>query len=112
LDSKNVKPFCLFLVAIVISAFLGCESLNVSPAPMTMGVIQAGAAQRVDEPTLREGRRLFVSRCIQCHTLPVVWYYNKSEWPGIVRSMAERSSLKPAEEKALVAYIRAVRAQP
>jgi hypothetical protein len=67
---------------------------------------------RLDEQTLREGRRLFVTRCIQCHTLPVVWYYANSDWPGIVRSMADRASLKPAEEKALAAYIRAVRAQP
>ena len=79
---------------------------------MNAEVIRAGAVRRVDEPTLLEGRRLFVSRCIQCHTLPVAWHYNKSDWPGIVHSMAERSSLKPAEERAIVAYIRALRAQP
>ena len=79
---------------------------------MTAGVIQTGVSMHADEQTLRDGRRLFVSRCIQCHTLPVIWYYSKTDWPGIVRRMADRSSLKPAEEKAIVAYIHAVRAQP
>ncbi len=79
---------------------------------MTVEVIRAGAGLHVDEQTLRDGRRLFVSRCIECHALPVAWYYAKSDWPKIVHEMAERASLKTAEEKALVAYIRAVRAQP
>lgn len=78
---------------------------------MAAEVIRAGAGMQVDEQTLRDGRRLFVSRCIQCHTIPIVWYYAKRDWPEIVRSMADRASLKPVEEKAIVAYICAVRAQ-
>jgi hypothetical protein len=106
-----MKALGFFVAPIVLGLFSGCEALGVNAAPMTVGVIQAGAAMHLDEQTLRDGRRLFVSRCIACHTLPFVWYYSKSDWPGIVHSMAKRSSLKPAEEKALVSYIRAVRAQ-
>jgi hypothetical protein len=106
-----MRTFCFFLAAIFTTLSSGCESFNVNPAPMTVGVVRAGAGMRVDENVLREGRSLFVSRCIGCHTLPVVWYYAKSDWPGIVQSMAGRASLKPSEEKALVAYILAVRAQ-
>ena len=54
---------------------------------------------------------LLASRCIECHTLPVVWHYNASEWPEIVDSMSHRAHLKPAERDAIVAYILAVRGQ-
>jgi hypothetical protein len=107
-----MRALRLFLAAIFLPLLSSCGWSTVSPAPITPGVIRAASSMRMDEQSLREGRRLFVSRCIQCHTLPVVWYYAKSDWPGIVHSMADRASLKPAEEKALVAYIRAVRAQP
>jgi len=58
---------------------------------------------------LREGRRLFVHRCIECHTLPPLWRYGTEDWPEIVNSMSHRASLKPAEREAVIAYILAVR---
>ena len=79
---------------------------------MTHEVVRAGARAHINEQTLREGRALFVSRCIECHTLPVVSRYDPVAWPWLVDDMAERASLKPGEREALVAYILAVRAQP
>ena len=78
---------------------------------MTYEVVHAGARAHVDESTLREGRTLFVSRCIECHTLPLVSRYDAVAWPWLVDDMAARASLKPAEREAVVAYILAVRAQ-
>jgi len=78
---------------------------------MTHEVVRAGERAHVDERTLREGRSLFVSRCIECHTLPVVSRYDPVAWPWLVDNMAHRASLKPAEREALVAYLLAVRAQ-
>jgi mono/diheme cytochrome c family protein len=64
----------------------------------------------VDVAKLREGRALFVHRCIECHTLPAIWRYSAQDWPEIVNSMSHRASLKPAEREAVIAYILAVRA--
>jgi hypothetical protein len=100
----------LFTVALCVLGVVGCQALSYRPPAVTAEVVRAGAGMRVDEQTLREGRRLFVSRCIECHTPPIVWYYAESDWPGIVHRMAGRASLKPAEQKAIVAYILAVRA--
>jgi hypothetical protein len=58
---------------------------------------------------LREGRTLFVHRCIECHTLPRLWHYRTEDWPGIVDSLSHRSSLKPAGREAIVAYVLAAR---
>ena len=98
-----------------VSIFLGlacllvsCESTNYVPA-VTSEMATARKGQQVDLEMLREGRRLLVHRCIECHTLPLLWRYRTEDWPAIVDSMSHRSSLKPAEREAIVAYILAVR---
>jgi hypothetical protein len=97
----------LILVA-VIAGLLACESVNYVP-PVTQQMAAAKKGRRVDVATLREGRTLLVHRCIECHTLPVLWRYSTEDWPNIVDSMSHRASLKPAEREAIVAYILAVR---
>jgi hypothetical protein len=86
---------------------ISCESTNyVPPVTPQMATPRKG---HVDLTMLREGRTLLVHRCIECHTLPVLWHYRTEDWPGIVNSMSHRSSLKPAEREAIIAYILAVR---
>ena len=85
-----------------------CELTNYVP-PVTSQITTAREGQHVDLAMLREGRTLFVHRCIECHTLPALWRYSTEDWPEIVNSMSHRASLKPAERKAIVAYILAVR---
>jgi hypothetical protein len=87
---------------------VSCESTNFVP-PVTSQMATARKGQHVDLAMLREGRTLFVHRCIECHTLPVLWRYTTEDWPNIVDSMSHRASLKPAEREAIVAYILAVR---
>jgi mono/diheme cytochrome c family protein len=106
---KAAGLFCL--AAAAGSLLLGCQAAMVNPAPLTADTVDIGKRLGVSESTLRKGRRLFVSRCIECHTLPVAWNYTDSEWPRILRDMAHRSSLKHGEEEIILAYIRAIRAQ-
>ncbi|PYI74137.1 MAG: hypothetical protein DMF08_00845 [Verrucomicrobia bacterium] len=90
------------------SVLVSCELTNYVP-PVTPQMATARSGQHVDLVMLREGRTLFVHRCIECHTLPVLWRYSTDDWPNIVDSMSHRASLKPAEREAIVAYILAVR---
>jgi hypothetical protein len=90
-------------------ALSGCEWVRYyTPPPVTAEMARSG---HVDLATVQTGRLLFAHRCIQCHTLPSVWYYRAEDWPLIVNSMAQRANLKPAEREAVVAYILAVRRQ-
>jgi hypothetical protein len=109
------------LAAALVCLLVSCESNSYAPM-VTLRMANARAApyvrhaanpsnRRIEVEILQEGRSLFVSRCIECHTLPIIWYYRPSDWLGIIDEMAERSSLKPAERDAVVAYILAVRAQ-
>ena len=103
-----MKKLSLFLV--VAGLLSNCEVTNYVPA-VTSQMAAAKRGEHVKLATLHEGRALFVGRCIECHTLPAIWRYSADDWPEIVDRMAHRSSLKPAERDAIVAYIRAVRSQ-
>ena len=97
------------LIFVVLACVLvSCELTNYVP-PVTSQMASPRKEQHVDLAMLREGRTLFVHRCIECHTLPVLWRYSTEDWPDIVDSMSHRASLKPAEREAIVAYILAVR---
>jgi len=98
----------LSMLVVLGGLLVSCESINYVP-PVTSQMTTARKGQHVDFATLREGRTLLVHRCIECHTLPLLWRYSTKDWPGIVDSMSHRASLKPADREAIVAYILAVR---
>jgi hypothetical protein len=87
----------------------GCGTTSFVPPPVTPE--WSVKPEHVNLATLREGRVLFVHRCIECHTLPAFWRYSTKDWPKIVDSMSRRANLKPSERDAIVAYILAVRGQ-
>lgn len=95
----------LFVLACVLAS---CQLTNYVP-PVTPQMATARKGQSVNLAMLHEGRTLFAHRCIECHTLPVVWRYSSKDWPDIVDSMSQRASLKPAEREAIIAYIIAAR---
>ena len=97
----------LFLTSLIL---VSCETTNYVP-PVTAKMASANSRrQDVDLNKLRQGRTLFVHRCIECHTLPPLWHYTPKDWTEIVNSMSHRASLKTAERDAVIAYILAVRA--
>lgn len=135
-DAKRlvrVPRLILILLLISISQLASCESTNYVP-PVTAKMASANLRRQDVNPSthstdtqgrpslpppranttslakLREGRTLFVHRCIECHTLPALWHYTPKDWIEIVNDMAHRASLKPAQRDAVIAYILAVRA--
>ena len=106
---KLVVASMSLVVAALCCSLASCESANYVP-PVTAKMVSANSQrQEVDLRKLREGRTLFVHRCIECHTLPALWHYTPKDWAGIVNDMSHRASLKPAERDAVIAYILAVR---
>jgi mono/diheme cytochrome c family protein len=103
---KNLSIFAL------IGCLLGsCESTMNYVPPVTPQMAAGKETKPAELVRLREGRRLFVHRCIECHTLPPLWHYTTKDWREIVSSMSRRASLNPEERNAIVAYILAVRAR-
>jgi mono/diheme cytochrome c family protein len=103
-----LKRFTRLSLSVVILQLLGCQSTSYVPPSVTAEMAKTGNRDVVE---LRQGRTLFVSRCIECHALPSVAAHTVAEWPRLIDEMADRASLKPAEREALVAYIIAARAR-
>lgn len=92
----------------MVALLAGCQATPNHAPPVTVAEA-AGAGERGQAETLREGRRLFVSRCVDCHVLPVVARYPAEAWPHLVAKMAARADLKPREEAKVVSYLVALR---
>ena len=63
------------------------------------------AGPRGDVAQLERGRKVFASRCIECHTLPNISEHSAAAWPVILDRMSKRADLTPAERSALQIYI-------
>ena len=102
----KTKRLAIFAAAIICLVDLSsCGTTSFTPPPVTEKLARAGARQHVDLATLHEGRALFVSRCIECHTLPAVSQHSATEWPRLIDEMAGRASLKSTQRDAVLAYI-------
>ena len=107
-----MRKLGIFAIAVVCLVDLsGCGTTSFAPPPVTPELAQAGKDQHGDIAMLREGRALFVHRCIECHTLPAVSSHSAQQWPRLIDEMAGRASLKPVEREAVLAYILAARTQ-
>jgi hypothetical protein len=91
----------------ILVAFSSCETVS-SSAPTVTPIM---LSKDVNAPSLTEGRNLFVSRCIDCHSLPPISKFSSERWPGLVEKMSGRAHLQPMQRDAIVAYILAARAQ-
>jgi hypothetical protein len=98
-----------WLAAGFVCLLVGCSIT--APPEVTPQLAQAYSKRGVSLAQLQQGRTLFVSRCIECHTLPAVDAHTAKEWPGLIKEMSDRANLKPAEQNAVLTYILAVREQ-
>jgi cytochrome c1 len=95
------------LVSALITLFI-VSCANFAPPPAVSPALIANALpDHVDAGQLQNGRRLFVSHCLECHTLPRVTKYNREQWPHLVSRMSGLANLSAGEEAAIVAYLRA-----
>jgi len=99
-------PCLIALASFIVLFIVSCTSL--APPPKVSPVLVANArADHADANVLATGRMLFVSRCLECHTLPSATQHSRDEWPNLVNRMAGRANLSASEQAAIVAYLRA-----
>jgi mono/diheme cytochrome c family protein len=88
----------------------GCALERFTPPPVSPELMAHARSDRADAQILSHGRALFVSRCLECHTLPSAAKHSPGEWPHLVSRMAARANLSASEETAITAYLRAASA--
>jgi hypothetical protein len=95
------------IVSIIIALFIVSCANFASPPEVSPALIANARPDRANAKELATGRNLFVSRCLECHTLPRVTKYNREQWPQLVSRMSSRANLSASEQNAIVAYLRA-----
>jgi hypothetical protein len=95
--------------AIIILFIVSCANFAPPPA-ITPALIANARPDHASAKDLVIGRNLFVSRCLECHTLPSVTKHSSDEWPHLVSRMSGRANLSVGEQAAIVAYLRAASA--
>jgi cytochrome c5 len=96
----------------LITLIAGCESTSSSAPAISPAIVDAAAKRHVGAAQLAEGRTLYTTRCIACHTVPPIAEHSAEQWPRIIYEMAKRSGLSAAERDAVLAFVLAARAQP
>jgi len=100
------------VVSALITLFI-VSCANFAPPPaVSPALISNARSDHADAGQLQNGRRLFVSRCLECHTLPPVTRYTREQWPHLVSRMSGRANLSAGEQAAIVAYLRAASLTP
>jgi mono/diheme cytochrome c family protein len=94
----------LLILVLLLSA---CAIDRFAPPPVTQALVARASPDHATAPQLKTGRKIFASRCIDCHTLPVVSRYSRDQWPRLVSRMASRADLTADEEQSVIAYLRA-----
>jgi len=88
---------------------IGCAEFA-PPPPVSPALVANASREHANPQTLSHGRSLFVSRCLECHTLPSVAKHSPEQWPHLVSRMSDRANLSEAERNAITAYLRAASA--
>ena len=95
------------VVSAIITLFI-VSCANFAPPPaITPALIANARPDHASAKDLATGRNLFVSRCLECHTLPSVTKHSPDEWPTLVSRMSGRANLSASDQSAIIAYLRA-----
>ena len=83
------------------SAFEERTSPQVTPAFLSLAKVSTPT------PMLEEGRKLYTSRCTECHDLEMLDGRTLTAWERMVSGMARRANLNDAEKTRIMDYIAA-----
>jgi mono/diheme cytochrome c family protein len=102
-NRRGRTPALIFIFMLVLP---GCASFA-PPPEISPALIDNARSDHADAKELAIGRNLFVTRCLECHTLPSVTKHTREEWPHLVTRMSSRANLSAGEQAAIVVYLRA-----
>jgi len=76
-------------------------------SPPVTPVFLAAAKVSTPREQLEEGRRLYTSRCTECHDLEMLDSRSLGAWEKMVAGMSRRANLKGAEQARIMDYLAA-----
>lgn len=82
-------------------------ALEEKTAPPVTPVFLSTAKTATPVATLEEGRRLYMTRCTQCHDLEMLDSRSAGAWKTEVSGMARRAKIDEAQQNVIVQYLAA-----
>lgn len=82
-------------------------ALEEKTAPPVTPAFLSTAKTTTPPAALEEGRKLYMTRCSQCHDLEMLDSRSASSWKSEVSSMARRAKLDDAQQNTIVQYLAA-----
>jgi mono/diheme cytochrome c family protein len=82
-------------------------ALEEKTAPPVTPVFLSAAKTSTPTAALEEGRKLYMTRCTQCHDLEMLDSRTASAWKSEVSSMARRAKIDDAQQNTIVQYLAA-----
>jgi hypothetical protein len=82
-------------------------ALEEKTAPPVTPAFLSIAKSGVPTATLEEGRKLYMTRCTQCHDLEMLDSRSATAWKSEVSSMARRAKIDEAQQGVIVQYLAA-----
>lgn len=83
------------------------SQFEVRTSPQVDATFLSAAKVKTSKDVLEDGRRIYTSRCAECHDLEMLDSRSVSGWDRIVTGMARRAGLTAAEKNRVMDYITA-----
>jgi mono/diheme cytochrome c family protein len=95
------------IVAAALVLVPGCMTIDELAPPVDQILAGGGEDDGLRASTLERGRRIYLTKCVACHSPEPINRYALDRWPAIITDMAERSRLVGSEEDDVRAYVEA-----
>ena len=89
--------------------FGGCENHPNTAFPTAQTVAAQASGGGAGIATLERGRKLYTTRCTECHVARAIDHYSVAQWQHYIGIMAPRAGLKPQDRAAVETYVIAAR---
>jgi cytochrome c5 len=80
-------------------------ALEAKTSPQVTPALLSAAKSSAPIPVLEEGRKLYTTRCAECHDLEMVDSRSVSGWEKMVGSMSGRAHLNSEQQSRIVQYL-------
>src|SRR5207244_2847707 len=100
--NSSTRSAVVLLVAVLLA---GCEINERIAPPVSAATLAVASRRHVAPGALEAGRRIYMVRCTECHSMRPVGGYSGGEWRPIVAKMARKAKLDDAQKQTLLDYL-------
>lgn len=103
------KSGLLSLIALCVFGAVSCGTDSAALYPTATAIVGASPSHRGNKEAFALGRKIYTTRCTECHVARPIGQLTIAQWHHVVGIMAPRAELSQPEQSALEAYLVAAR---